>query len=87
MKIGIIALCLSLVALGFGVFATVDTLGDENDANPPATSSPVSQWSEAECEATKEHIGLMAVRCAQGSEDRECDAYATLQLAINENCP
>ena len=91
MKIGIIALCLSLVALGFGVFATVDSLGDDDARTVPATSNSVPGWSDAECVAARKSLFGLQWHSSSG-ESSTCDpdsglACAQLQVAINENCP
>jgi hypothetical protein len=81
MKIGIIALCLSLIALGFGVFATVATLGGED-----ATSLPVAAatWSAEECDGARGTLKLMGLCPYEGTN---CGDIGALRLAMNENCP
>jgi hypothetical protein len=89
MKIAIIALLISLAALGLGSFATARTF---NESHP---APPESQWSEAECVAAKEAVfggltpqgelysGTLEFGCRRG----DCGSYADMLQAINDNCP
>jgi len=82
MKIAIIALLISLAALGLAGFATARTFNESH----PAPSAVESQWSEAECaDAINAIKGAPEVLCRGGGQD--CDAYLTMLRAIAENCP
>jgi len=90
MRLAIIALLISLAALGLAGFATARTFNDSHPAAPVAES----QWSEEECAANRAAAGLpgsgyddlrstLLWRCINGG----CDAYNDMLQAIAENCP
>jgi hypothetical protein len=85
MRTAILSITLSLAALGLAGFATVRTFSDDSPGAPPVASNPVPGWSEAECAAANDGIGLMELRCIGQGEG--CEPYTTLRMAINENCP
>ena len=82
MRVAIIALLISLAALGLGAFATVRTFNESHPA-PQAES----QWSEEECAANRETLelgpGSLKLACFSG----DCDAYSDMLQAIADNCP
>jgi len=94
MKIAIIALVLSLAALGLGSFAIARTL---NESHP---APPERQWSEVGCdnaridvrEGTKTSAGGVLWRMCAGSACVvkgvcDCAPYTDMLQAIAENCP
>ena len=79
MRLTIIALILSIAALGLGSFATFRSL-DSDEAAPIAAQA---SWSEAECENF--NIGLLSLARACRSRG-DCAPYADMLQAIAENC-
>jgi hypothetical protein len=91
MKIAIIALILSIAALGLAGFATFVSLRDD-ESTPVAESG----WSEEECKEAKMDVGanngqpgvLLAPCILPGSgHPRDCAPYNSMLQAINDNCP
>jgi hypothetical protein len=96
MKIAIIALLLSLAALGLGSFATARTFNESHPAPPVAES----QWSEVGCdnaridvrEGTKTTAGGVLWRMCAGTVCVtrgvcDCAPYNDMVQAIAANCP
>jgi hypothetical protein len=88
MKIAIIALLISLAALGLGGFATVRTF-NESHPTPPAVER---QWSEEECATAKAQIEEgtlfnLAGACLRRQTPDSCTAYNDMIQAINNHCP
>jgi len=84
MRIAIIALVLSLAALGLGSFATVRTFNESHPAPPAVEAS----WSEAGCDNARidvEQDGILWRACRLYPHD--CTAYADMLQAIAANCP
>jgi len=79
MKIAIIALLISLAALGLAGFATVRTFNESHPAPPVAES----QWSEEECADVRVRLDSMSPSCHAGN----CIAYTDLLQAHYANCP
>ena len=83
MKIAIIALVVSLAALGLAGFATFTALNEESAPLPPVVEAG---WSEAECADASNTMGQGPERnCRLLGEG--CDAYFTMLRAIADNCP
>jgi hypothetical protein len=92
MRVAIIALLISLAALGLAGFATVRTFNESHPAPPVAES----QWSEAECTDAKDAVfggtlpsgtpyaGILERGCMHGGN---CTAFNDMLQAIAENCP
>ena len=78
MKTGIIALCLSLAALGLAGFAVAENMGSDNGETEVAASPT---WSAEEC-ASARRTRTLCVMTEQG-----CGDVGILQIAINDNCP
>ena len=93
MKIAIIALLISLAALGLAGFATVRTFNESHPAPPAVESS----WSEPECDAARsktsgpfeypENGFTLAGACFIRMTPDSCTAYADMLQAIAANCP
>lgn len=80
MRLTIIALILSIAALGLGSFATFKSL-DNSEATPFAAQPG---WSEAECETAHSSLYTFEVGCiAKG----DCTPYSDMIQAIADNCP
>lgn len=80
MRVAIIALILSIAALGLGSFATFMSL-DNDDA-----SVVESGWSEVACEDARDALQfpLLELECLRR---QNCDAYNDMLQAIANNCP
>lgn len=84
MKVGIIALCVALVALAFGVFATINSLEE------PSAIAATSSWSVYECQSSEGLLEDMWGECALAlrlESPTGCGDVTALRMAINENCP
>jgi len=82
MRVAIIALILSIAALGLGSFATFSSL--DNDGTALVAESG---WSETECESAREVTatgGRMWRRCVYRGDS--CAPYIELLQAANDNC-
>ena len=88
MKLGIIAICLSIMALGFIVFATVDTLGGEDMEPAPipeAGAAPaVAPWVDWPCENWAGIVAPLKGNCEAGGG---CMMYLEGRRYFDENCP
>jgi len=94
MRVAIIALVVSLAALGLAGFATFTALNDESAPPPPTVEA---SWSEAECDAARnktsgtfedpENIRTLAGACFRRQTPDSCAAYADMLQAIADNCP
>jgi len=87
MRVAIIALILSIAALGLGSFATFTAL--DNDGSPEtAPAATESTWSATECEAARAELiprrNTIAGACRY---QHDCAPYNDLLQAINDNCP
>lgn len=78
MKVAIIALILSIAALGLGSFATFTAL-DNEESNPTVEQF----WSTAECQRANASLETLDIGCIQG----DCAPYADMLQVINDNCP
>ena len=78
MRVAIIALVLSIAALGIGSFATFRSF-DSDEATLVAAEAT---WSEAECERANARLKTLEIGCIKG----DCDAYNDMLQAINDNC-
>lgn len=86
MRVAIIALILSIAALGLASFATFAALDSDDPAAPIAAESG---WSEAECEWAEAEVnpgGLLWKDCRVGP-DQNCAPYNEMLQAIANNCP
>jgi len=83
MRIVLVSLCLSLVALGLGVFATVYSLrGDDvRTLYVPVEKTVEPVWSIGECEEAAKTVRFCR------SEGHSCGELGSLQIAIIEHCP
>jgi hypothetical protein len=83
MKIAIIAVILSVMALGFSGFATFTSLNHE-EAEQVAALPTQSPWTAGECQEARDGLGfLRSIGCvAKG----DCAPYADMLQAINDNC-
>ena len=77
MKAVILALCLSVAALGLSGFTTVRTFLDEHAEIPPASS-----WSSGECQQARETLD----RLLHPLRAEQAGSAGPLQIAINDNC-
>jgi hypothetical protein len=79
MRIAIIALVISLAALGLAGFATARTFSESHPA--PAVES---QWSEAECADARDGLDTLRIGCMTG---KDCTAYSDMIMVIAYECP
>jgi len=77
MRVAIIAVILSIAALGLGSFATFTAL--DNDDAPVAAST----WSEAECEDARNGLEWPWKACVSNDN---CAAFTDMLQAIADNC-
>ena len=79
MKVAVIALILSIAALGLGSFATFTSLNSDEATSVAAQPG----WSTAECQTADASLDELEFGCVRGN----CDAYSDMIRAINDNCP
>lgn len=80
MRVAIIALILSIAALGLGGFATFTSLNDDE-----AALVAESGWSETACEDARDALQfpLLELECLRR---QNCAPYADMLKAIADNC-
>ena len=78
MRVAIIALILSIAALGLGSFATFASLNNDG-----TSLIAESGWSVAECERAETSLGVLNRACRT---EGNCNAYNDMIQAINDHC-
>lgn len=83
MRVAIIALALSIAALGLAGFATFAAF----DEDASVASDPLgtgSNWPQEDCDLLREKLWAAETICLPGGE---CQSLVALLQAINDNCP
>lgn len=83
MRVAIIAILISLAALGLAGFAAFSTLENEDAVEPIATQT-FRTWPKTECDNLRDMLPRLRFGCATKGR---CEELLDMLQALNDNCP